>query len=297
MQRIANTIIANLDNTMPPGLFNGKLGLALFLYQYAKRSGMSSYEDIASHLLDGSFSALSPNMSPSAIDGVASIGCGLLRMTEMDLIEMDEHVLKDIDALLLDNPLIMLHSERHFPVPLFSSGIYCIERLKHDDEVKDKYANNVIKAMESFVLQENESNLKLSLLNSLLFVCKEMQRLMLMGEQDSDKLISNLQKQIEVALNHGEYNDIDIYILSMLWPSYLTESNRRKQYLYSEKTSFTIWRDLCWWSILYRVKFLPSGKNLTLIEEYARFVFYEQSTANSQLAGMGLFIDNSLFNI
>lgn len=50
-------------------------------------------------------------------------------------------------------------------------------------------------------------------------------------------------------------------------------------------------------SILYRVKFLPSGKNLTLIEEYTRFVFYEQSTANSQLAGMGLFIDNSLFNI
>ena len=39
LQQIANTIVANLKNTELIGLFNGKIGIALFLYKYAHNSG------------------------------------------------------------------------------------------------------------------------------------------------------------------------------------------------------------------------------------------------------------------
>lgn len=39
LQQIANTIVANLANTESIGLFDGKLGIALFLCRYSRYSG------------------------------------------------------------------------------------------------------------------------------------------------------------------------------------------------------------------------------------------------------------------
>lgn len=70
LQQIANTIVANLKNTESIGLFNGKIGIALFLYKYAHYSGSTVYEEIASELLDDVFNQLKPNISPSIVDWI-----------------------------------------------------------------------------------------------------------------------------------------------------------------------------------------------------------------------------------
>ena len=41
LRKIANTVIANLDNTTEIGLFKGRMGLTIFLYEYARYSGNS----------------------------------------------------------------------------------------------------------------------------------------------------------------------------------------------------------------------------------------------------------------
>ena len=43
LQKIANTIVVNLANTEPIGLFDGKIGVCFFLYRYARYSGNGIY--------------------------------------------------------------------------------------------------------------------------------------------------------------------------------------------------------------------------------------------------------------
>ena len=43
LMRLANTIVANLDNTIDDSLIDGKTGVALFLYEYGSYSGCSVY--------------------------------------------------------------------------------------------------------------------------------------------------------------------------------------------------------------------------------------------------------------
>ena len=89
LQRIANTIVVNLANTEPIGLFDGKIGVCLFLYRYARYSGNGIYERIASNLLDEIFNQLKPDLSPSAIDGVSGIGLGLTNLIKDGFLEVD----------------------------------------------------------------------------------------------------------------------------------------------------------------------------------------------------------------
>ena len=89
LQQIANTIVANLKNTESIGLFNGKIGIALFLYKYAHYSGSTVYEEIASELLDDVFNQLKPNISPSIVDGLGGIGHGLSVLLGEHFVESD----------------------------------------------------------------------------------------------------------------------------------------------------------------------------------------------------------------
>ena len=68
LMRIANTIMANYDNTEKTGLFDGKMGLCLFFYNCSKYTGCEYYAKTASVLLDEVFKGLNPSMSPSVTD-------------------------------------------------------------------------------------------------------------------------------------------------------------------------------------------------------------------------------------
>ena len=87
LRKIANTVIANLDNTTEIGLFKGRMGLTIFLYEYARYSGNSVYEKMADTLIDRIYTQFKPGISFSMIDGSASIGIGLSYLLRNHFIE------------------------------------------------------------------------------------------------------------------------------------------------------------------------------------------------------------------
>ena len=102
LMRIANTVMANYDNTEKVGLFDGKMGLCLFFYNCSRYTGCEYYAKTASVLLDEVFMSLNPSMSPSVTDGVAGIGCGIVSLLHDGFVEPEgEDILGHVDAVLL----------------------------------------------------------------------------------------------------------------------------------------------------------------------------------------------------
>ena len=51
LMQIANGLSANVKRLTGPGLLEGQMGVAVFLYHYARYSGKTVYSQMADHLL------------------------------------------------------------------------------------------------------------------------------------------------------------------------------------------------------------------------------------------------------
>jgi len=55
LRRIADVLLLNGSFTDNPGLLRGKMGIAIFMYNYARQTGNKTYEDYAGELIDETF--------------------------------------------------------------------------------------------------------------------------------------------------------------------------------------------------------------------------------------------------
>lgn len=304
LQQIANTIVANLSNTEPIGLFHGKIGICLFLYKYARFSGNKVYEEISSSLLDDVFEQLKPNLSPSVVNGLAGIGYSLAILLRECFLESDsgDDVLYDIDDLLLSDTKISLLKEVHFPIPLYSSGIYLLSRFPLYQDVNRKQWDDVICDVIEFIKQRTQKGyfLKLSLLNSLLFIFSEIYTLI---ESDKNKINSLLKEVLRLSMlciRQKAYGEIDVWLLRQnleklpidvkeLSSEIIKELNQFEDL--SDDISMESWFDNLWWNILYKIP-IPffSDEIIDFVEENMKNSFYDDTTINSKLAGIGLLL-------
>lgn len=308
LQQIANTIVVNLANTESVGLFNGKLGIALFLCRYSRYSGSSIYEDIASDLLDDIFKQLTPNMSPSAIDGMASIGYGLSLLLKEHFLESDpdEDVLQDIDNALLHNVKAPFFQEIHFPVPLYSSGLYLLSRLPYPDkEIEQKWIEQVVENAIGYITQgvkKGQSMPKLSLLNSMLFVFQRLMDAITTDKRNIEQLLSDLLDLSVQVIGNKNYQELDILLLKQSL-NYLPASLKQEKQdaireierievlLNCDRKDF--WYDNLWWSLLYDVAIIEDislDTILDYIDNRIRDSYYEEMIVNSKLSAVGLWI-------
>ena len=94
LQRIANVLLLNASFIDNPGLLNGKMGIAIFFYNYAKYSSKNSYKEYADELIDTSTHVNFEN-------GLTGIGWGI------EYLVNNEFVAADTDEALinLDNEI------------------------------------------------------------------------------------------------------------------------------------------------------------------------------------------------
>lgn len=308
LRQIANTIVANLANTVPIGLFDGKLGLALFLYKYSRYSGSLNYEEIASDLLDDVFKELKVNMSPSAIDGIASIGYGLAILLKERFLESDpdEDVLGDVDEVLLNRIKPSLMQEVRFPIPLYSSGIYLLSRLPYSNrEVEKRWTDQVVKNAIEFIQQGVKRGKvvpKLSLLNSMLYVFKQMRETIPMYSERLEQLLAELLDMSAQAIRRKDYQELDVLLLKQnirTLPFGLEEKKheviRQIQQMggVPEGDRLDFWYDTLWWSILYGVP-VVEGVTPEAVKDYIdrkiQESYFDEMTVNSKLAAAGLWM-------
>ena len=308
--RMANTIVANLDNTESAGLFHGKAGLCLFLYRYAAFSGREIYTETASMLLDDIFRMLNPSVPSGVTDGLSGIGCALCDLLKEGLVEGGADVLRDLDDTLLRSTRDRFRQEMAAPVPLLSSGLYLLRRMElQKDSVESLWVGNVVEDIR-FVTTASRRDYrpKLSLLHSMLHV---LHKLYAMTDTDRDILHALTGEVLELAgkaVTGGRSRQVDIAL-------FRTELERLPDTLQSAKDKVralpemcgadrkTIppesWYDDLWWYLLYGVAPVPD----TTEEELTAFInrkmedaFFDDTTVNSRLAAMGLWMMKTMEN-
>lgn len=306
IRKIANTIVAGLDNTTEIGLFRGRMGLAVFLYDYARYSGSSVYERMADELIDKIYGQLKPGISFSIIDGSAGIGVGLSYLLQNHFIEGDpDNILRDLDKKLIDNSEDVLFKEITSATPVFSSGIYLLSRLPLCSAgQKEKWVTNIINTGISFmwkIIIRRKFEPKLSLLNSMFLVYNQ-----LLKEGIDEENVLQLQKDmLRLSINAIEkkyYQSFDIvllkYILTLVPKDFCSDDQSRLDLLLSDinMDDFNIeeWNNNLWWYFIYGIT--PLEYPMEVIEKYVdqKMLDYsfDMDNINNQFSVLGLILIN-----
>lgn len=245
LQRIANVLLLNASFTDNIGLLNGKMGIAIFFYQYGRYSNNKVYTDYAGELIDEFYEEISTNTSVDFANGLTGIGWGIEYLVENKFIDADtDEVLAEIDNAIyksmLNSPLLLDNGN-----DLFGYGLYCISRLRGHENDNDNLTTLIKKEHLIYLTDECERllvyrrylefnilQLSVSTINSLLWFLLEMEGLGLFPTK-----VRKVLKYLPDYISHEEgglKRNADMFILHALSTKateLLTDEELRKQYL------------------------------------------------------------------
>lgn len=84
---IANTILCNYSMVYKPNLINGKMGICLFMYEYARYTNIKEYEYIADDMITSIISLLHEGQTDEDVGNIAAIGMGIIYLIIHEFIE------------------------------------------------------------------------------------------------------------------------------------------------------------------------------------------------------------------
>lgn len=176
---IANAITINLANTNRIGLYDGKMGVCLFLFEYAKYTGVEFYRRLAESLLDDIYHADKNSLSRDINTGVLGVGFGLCQILINGFVKGEASVvLEDIDNVVMEAPNDIVAYDLRYNSGIFSFGVYLLSRLPLYDEVRQQYwIEKMIETGSQTIkkLQDSENNTnKRSILTSMQLVLAQL---------------------------------------------------------------------------------------------------------------------------
>lgn len=140
LQKIANTLILYSYHVNNIGLLNGKTGIILFFYRYAKYTKNEYYSDFAGNMLDDVLKA-SGTISNDFENGLTGIAWTVNYLLKKDMVEGNiNYILQDVDRKVFSQ--IICNPE----ISVFGHALYLLERLK-DNETStyfEKLINNIL---------------------------------------------------------------------------------------------------------------------------------------------------------
>jgi hypothetical protein len=128
-------LLLNASFTDNLGLLNGKMGIAIFFYQYARYTGNKVYEDYAGELIDEIYEEINNSTPVGFSNGLMGIGWGIEYLVRNGYLEADtDEALAEIDNAVyrssLHRPFLLDNGD-----DLFGYGLYYVTRLMgHEDD-------------------------------------------------------------------------------------------------------------------------------------------------------------------
>ena len=99
LQRIANVLLLNASFIDNLGLLNGKMGIAIFFYHYARYTDNKVYSNYAGELIDEIYEEINKNTPIDFANGLTGIGWGIEYLVKNGFVEADTDVaLSEMDA-------------------------------------------------------------------------------------------------------------------------------------------------------------------------------------------------------
>lgn len=145
VNRIAKHLIVNSSFMDNLGLFNGKMGIVIFFYHFAKYSQKAIYYDFANKLLDEIYSEIHSETPINLKNGFAGIGWSIEYLLQNNFLEGNSNeALADIDSKIMEyEPMRM--NDRSLETGASGLLFYTLTRLyspKHasnDNPFSDSY--------------------------------------------------------------------------------------------------------------------------------------------------------------
>ena len=154
LRRIANVLLLNASFIDNLGLLNGKMGIAIFFYHYARYTQNKIFEDYAGELIDEIYEEINTNTPVNFENGLTGIGWGIEYLVKNKFVQADtDEALKEIDTTIYRNSLyrpFLLESGND----IFGYGLYFLERLtQHGND--DNNLNTLFKKQHLIYLTDD----------------------------------------------------------------------------------------------------------------------------------------------
>lgn len=112
-QRMVHHLILKSPFINDLGLFHGKMGIALFFFEYGRSTGCDVYTDIAEELLDDIWVLIDAELSISFESGLSGIGWGIEYLLQNRFISGDgNEVCEEMDRIIMQTDLCRLDDQR-----------------------------------------------------------------------------------------------------------------------------------------------------------------------------------------
>lgn len=212
LQKIANALVINIQNVSGIGLLNGKMGITIFFYHYARFSSEPIYSNLADDMLDEIFQDIESNKVPISKSELGEIGIGIDHLIKNNFVEGDpDKVLHDIDNKIFAKTNIEVTT-------LFSGALYLLCRIEGKVSSTDFSISiaEMLDACNSLYTENlNERAIPLTFINSSLFFLNRLSKLKI-----NKKRVENVLKRIVSLLANvtdlTQYELGDLIALSKL---------------------------------------------------------------------------------
>ena len=163
---VINQLKQNENAIHSPGLFHGKMGLAIFYYQLSSIESYKEYESKADDLIDVlSEEMTSANLSPDFEHGLAGIGWGIEYLTRNGFLEADtDEVLEDFDNRIYKSIVFTDNLPINVENGLLGYAFYILTRMEscHDSVTYSFLKNLMIEIVNRIVVLVNRQAIKFS---------------------------------------------------------------------------------------------------------------------------------------
>lgn len=181
LELIAEILVYRSSGIDSIGLMGGKPVVSVFLCEFARHTGHSSYQEFALKLLNEIGEEISQESPVSYADGLAGFGSAIEYLIQRGFLKTDaDDVLNDIDYFLHYKLIYGSFSEINLSDGVTGIGMYFVNRLKNPfssiDNKKDE-AGNIIQDLKSVLdqvtgLLEAPFNTYYDCLSVIDFVCE-----------------------------------------------------------------------------------------------------------------------------
>ena len=228
LQRIANVLLLNASFLDNPGLLNGKMGIAIFFYNYSRFSKNKIYEDYAGELLDEIYEEISTSTPVNFENGLTGMGWGIEYLVKNGFVQADtDEALEEIDNAIyrhrINSPVLINTGD-----DLFGYGFYHIARIL-GHEIDDNDLNTLIKKYHLIFLADecarlleqksysrfNIESLTINSFNSILWFLLEIRKLNIFPVK-VERIFKTVPEYIEKEILKTHDNAGQVLLLSLV---------------------------------------------------------------------------------
>ena len=192
---VANTILCNYSMTNTPDLINGRMGVCLFLYEYARLTGIKEYENIADDMIDFILNILHKDQNEENVSNLSGIGIGVIYLITHNFLEdTDEHdSLEEVD--------LFLQKTIETAKMITQSALYFIYRFLHyrdgiERKCYHKLARQILILFQDYEDKDGEDNIILNfILQNVKLIC--------ISSQNEEKFLKVATSPSEMGLDYN----------------------------------------------------------------------------------------------